>query len=93
MAGDSDMHEDEYIRVSMISVDESRRRTSEHIQKPLGMRDCVIAESGKQPDLSGYRDSTRNHNRIWRIIVSVCVDRQINSTIRNSNGAWNVLTS
>ena len=57
VAGDSDTHENEYIRVSMISVDESWRGTSEHIHKPLGIRDCVITECGKQPDLSAYRDS------------------------------------
>ena len=57
VAGDSDTHGNEYIRVSMISVDESRRGTSEHIHKPLGIRDFLITECGKQPDLSAYRDS------------------------------------
>ena len=32
----------------MISMDESRRSTSEHIHKPLGMRDCVIAECNQE---------------------------------------------
>ena len=57
VAGDSDTHEDEYIRVSMISVDETRRGTSEHIHKSLGIRDCVIAECETQPTLFVYRDS------------------------------------
>ena len=72
VAGDSAMHEDEYIRVSMISVDESRRRTSEHIQKPLGIRDCVIAECGKQPDLSAYRDLTLCHQESLQNMANNC---------------------
>ena len=57
VAGDSDTQENEYIRVSMISVDESRRGTSENVHKTIGIRDCVITECGKQPDLSAYKDS------------------------------------
>ena len=53
VAGDSDTQENEYIRVSMISVDESRRGTSENVHKSIGIRDCVITES----DLSGNKDS------------------------------------
>ena len=65
VAGDSEAHEDEYIRVSMISVDETRRGTSEHIHKSLGIRDCVITECEAQPTLFAYRDFViRNHYRL-----------------------------
>ena len=47
--GDSDTHEDEFIRVSMISVDETRRGTSVDIHNSLGTRDCVIPECVTQP--------------------------------------------
>ena len=46
--GDSDMHDDEFIRVSMISVDETRRDTSVNINNSLGdtgMRDSGMCDT------------------------------------------------
>ena len=40
--GDSDIHDDEFIRVSMISVDETQRDSSVNIHSSLGTRECVI---------------------------------------------------
>ena len=72
VAGDSDAHEDEYIRVSMISVDEPRRGTSEHIHKSLGIRDCVIAECETQPTLFAYRDSALCNKDSLQIMTKYC---------------------
>ena len=72
VAGDSDTHEDEYIRVSMISVDKARRGTSEHIHKSLRKRDCVITECGKQPNLSAYRDSELCNEEPLQNMMSNC---------------------
>ena len=72
VAGDSDAHEDEYIRVSMISVDETRRGTSEHIHKSLGIRDCVIAECETQPTLFAYRDSALCNKDSLQIMTKYC---------------------
>ena len=72
VAGDSDAHEDEYIRVSMISVDETRRGTSEHIHKSIGIRDCVIAECETQPTLFAYRDSALCDKDSLQIMTKYC---------------------
>ena len=72
VAGDSDAHEDEYIRVSMISVDETRRGTSEHIHKSIGIRDCVIAECVTQPTLVAYGDSALCNKELLQIMMKYC---------------------
>ena len=72
VAGDSDAHEDEYIRVSMISVDETRRGTSEHIHKSLGIQDCVITECEAQPTLFAYRDSALCNKESLQIMTKYC---------------------
>ena len=72
VAGDSDAHDDGYIRVSMISVDETRRGTSEHIHKSLGIRDCVITECEAQPTLFAYRDSALCNKESLQIMTKYC---------------------
>ena len=72
VAGDSDVHKDEYIKVSMISVDETRRGTSEHIHNSLGIRDCVIAECETQPTLFAYGDSALCNNDSLQIMTKYC---------------------
>ena len=72
VAGDSDVHKDEYIKVSMISVDETRRGTSEHIHKSLGIRDCVIAECETQSTLFAYRDSALCNKDSLQIMTKYC---------------------
>ena len=72
VAGDSDVHKDEYIKVSMISVDETRRGTSEHIHKSLGIRDYVIAECETQPTLFAYRDSALCNKDSVQIMTKYC---------------------
>ena len=72
VAGDSDSHEDEYIRVSMISVDETRRGASAHIHNSLGIRDCVIPECETQPTLVAYRDSTLCNKESLPIMTKSC---------------------
>ena len=57
VAGDSDAHEDEYIGLSMISVDETRKDTSVDVHNSLGTRECVIPECVTQPTLVAYGDS------------------------------------
>ena len=54
---DSDMHDDEFIQVSTISVDVTRRDTSGNIHSSLGTRECVIPECVIQPTLIPYEDS------------------------------------
>ena len=71
-AGDSDTHENEYIMVSMITVNEPRRGTSAHIHRPPGMRDCVVTECGKQPDLSAYMDSALCNQDSLQNMTSNC---------------------
>ena len=70
--GDSDAHEDEYIRVSMISVDEKRRGTSEHIHDSLWIRDCVIPECETQPILVAYGDSALCNKESLQIMTKYC---------------------
>ena len=72
VAGDSDAHEDEYIRVSMISVDETQSGTSEHIHKSIGIRDCVIAECVTQPTLVAYGDSALCNKESLQIMMKYC---------------------
>ena len=72
VAGDSDVHKDEYIKVSMISVDETRRGTSEHIHNSLGIRDCVIVECETQPTLFVYGDSALCNNDSLQIMTKYC---------------------
>ena len=70
--GDSDTHEDEFIRVSMISVDETRRGTSVDIHNSLGTRDCVIPECVTQPTLVAYGDSTLCNKESLQIMRKYC---------------------
>ena len=72
VAGDSDAHEDENIRVSMISVDETWRGTSEHIHNSLGIRDCVFPEGETQPTLVAYRDSALCNKESLQIMTKYC---------------------
>ena len=57
VAGDTVAHEGEYIRVSMISVDENRTVTSVYRPDSLGIRDCALPECGTRPILAAYEDS------------------------------------
>ena len=70
--GDSDTHEDEFIRVSMISVDETRRDTSVDIHNSLGTRDCVIPECVTQPTLIAYGDSALCNKESLQIMRKYC---------------------
>ena len=46
MTGDAVAGDNEYIRVSMISVDEHRTVQSDFEHDSLGIRDCVLPECG-----------------------------------------------
>ena len=70
--GDSDTHEDEFIKVSMISVDEIRRGTSEHIHDSLWKRDCVIPECVTQSTLVAYGDSALCNKDSLQIMMKYC---------------------
>ena len=70
--GDSDTHEDEFIRVSMISVDETRRDTSVDIHNSLGTRECVIPECVTQPTLVAYGDSALCNKESLQIMRKYC---------------------
>ena len=70
--GDSDTHEDEVIRVSMISVDETRRDTSVDIQNSLGTQDCVIPKCVTQPTLVAYGDSALCNKESLQIRRKYC---------------------
>ena len=70
--GDSDMHDDEFIRVSMISVDETRRDTSVNINNSLGTRECVIPECVTQPTLVAYGDSALCNKESLHIMRKYC---------------------
>ena len=70
--GDSDMHVDEFIRVSMISVDETRRDTSVNIHNSLGTRECVIPECVTQPTLVAYGDSALCNKESLDIMRKYC---------------------
>ena len=70
--GDSDMHDDEFIRVSMISVDETRRDTSGNIHSSLGTRECVIPECVIQPTLVAYGDSALCNKESLHIMRKYC---------------------
>ena len=72
VAGNLDTQENEYIRVSTISVDESRSGASEIVHKTIGIRDCVITECGKQPALSAYEDSVLCNQDSLPICFGVC---------------------
>ena len=56
--GDTVAEENEYIRVSMISVDEHRTVQSDFKHDSLGIRDCALPECATQPMLAAYEDST-----------------------------------
>ena len=58
MTGDTVAEENEYIRVSMISVDEHRTVQSDFEHDSLGIRDCALPECATQPMLDAYEDST-----------------------------------
>ena len=58
MTGDTVAEENEYIRVSMISVDEHRTVQSDFEHDSLGIRDCALLECATQPMLDAYEDST-----------------------------------
>ena len=70
--GDSDMHDDEFIRVSMISVDETRGDTSVNIHNSLGARECVIPECVAQPTLVAYGDSALCNKESLHIMRKYC---------------------
>ena len=56
MAGDTVAEEDEYIRVSMISVDEHRTVQSDFEHDSLGIRDCALPECATQSILAEIED-------------------------------------
>ena len=58
MTGDTVAEENEYIRVSMISVDEHRTVQSDFKHDSLGIRDCALPECATRPMLAAYEDST-----------------------------------
>ena len=58
VAGDTVAEEDEYIRVSMISVDEHRTVQSDFEHDSLGIRDCTLPECATQSILAVIEDST-----------------------------------
>ena len=58
MTGDAVAGDNEYIRVSMISVDEHRTVQSDFEHDSLGIRDCALPECGTQPMLAAYEDLT-----------------------------------
>ena len=58
MTGDAVAGDIEYIRVSMISVDEHRTVQSDFEHDSLGIRDCALPECGTQPMLAAYEDLT-----------------------------------
>ena len=58
MTGNTVAEENEYIRVSMISVDEHRTVQSDFKHDSLGIRDCALPECATQPILAVYEDST-----------------------------------
>ena len=70
--GDSDMHDDEFIRVSMISVDETRGDTSVNIHNSLGTRECVIPECVTQLTLVAYGDSALCNKESLHIMRKYC---------------------
>ena len=72
MDGDTDAHDDEYIRVSMISVDEKRKNTSVHIHESLWTRDCVMPECDTQPILVAYGDSALCNKESLQIMTKSC---------------------
>ena len=72
MDGDSDTHDDEFIRVSMISVDETRKDTSVDIHNSLGSRECVIPECVTQPTLVAYGDSSLCNKESLQIMRKYC---------------------
>ena len=58
VAGDTVAEEDEYIRVSMISVDEHRTVQSDLILHSLEIRDCAFPKYVTRPIVAEYEDST-----------------------------------
>ena len=72
VAGDSDAHDDEYIGLSMISVDETRKDTSVDVHNSLGTRECVIAECVTQPTLVAYGDSALCNKESLQIMRKYC---------------------
>ena len=58
VAGDTVAEEDEYIRVSMISVDEHRTVQSDPILHSLEIRDCASPKYVTRPIVAEYEDST-----------------------------------
>ena len=70
--GDSDTHDDEFIRVSMISVDETRKDTSVDIHNSLGTRECVIPECVTHPTLVAYGDSALCNKESLQIMRKYC---------------------
>ena len=68
----SDMHDDEFIQVSTISVDETRRDTSGNIHSSLETRECVIPECVIQPTLVAYGDSALCNKESLHIMRKYC---------------------
>ena len=58
VAGDTVAEEDEYIRVSMISVDEHRTVQSDPILHSLEIQDCASPKYVTRPIVAEYEDST-----------------------------------
>ena len=58
VTGDTVAEEDEYIRVSMISVDEHRTVQSDLILHSLEIRDCACPKYVRRPIVAEYEDST-----------------------------------
>ena len=58
VTGDTVAEENEYIRVSMISVDEHRTVQSDFKHDSSGIRDCTLPDCATQPILTVYEDST-----------------------------------
>ena len=50
------MHDDEIMRVSMITADVSQGNTNSHSNNSLGIRDCVSPVSEKEHDLAAHMD-------------------------------------
>ena len=72
VAGDTVADEEEYIRVSMISVDGKRKETSVHSPDSLWIRDCVIPECETQPIVVAYGDSAMCDKESLQIMTTSC---------------------
>ena len=71
-AGVSDTHEDEIMRVSMITADVSQGNTKSHSNNSLGIQDCVCPEREKQHDLSAHMDFELCEKDSLRNMTGIC---------------------